>query len=62
MGSSANPEPAEITQNTNAAELYFGDVRFSERSVKKVLFAKRRKGNLGIRSASVHVVPSAALR
>ena len=62
MESTANTGSAEITRRTNATHLYFGDVRFSEQSIKEVIFTNRREGNLGIRSASVNVVPSEELR
>ena len=56
-------ESREATrQRDSSTRLYFGDVHFSEQSIEEVRFSNRRVRNLGIRDASVDVVPSEKLR
>ena len=62
MDSTDNAGSAEITRQANATQLYFGDTLISEQSIKEVTFNNRREGNLGVRSASVNVVPQEELR
>ena len=62
MESTGNSEHSDVTRRADSTELYFGDVRFSGQSIGEVRFSNRLEGNLGIRTASVDVVPSAECR
>ena len=62
MESTGNSEHSDVTRRADSTELYFGDVRFSGQSIGEVRFSNRLEGNLGIRTASVDVVPSAEFR
>ena len=62
MESKNDTEHSDVTKPADSTELYFGDTRFSEQSIEEVRFSNRREGNLGIRDASLGVVPSEELR
>ena len=62
MPNTIDPAPNETTGKTEESKLTFGDACFPEQSISSIEFTNRREGNLGVRSASVHVIPPPELR
>ena len=62
MVNSVDSTPDGTTGEAEGSKLTFGDACFPEQSISLIEFTNRRQGNLGVRSASVHVVPPKELR